>query len=82
MSFLRHGQTEAHPQRDTSIIFAHSLPCASVLHGTIGKCSQEFLLLFFRDRVSVYSPGGSGIHFVDRAGLELTEPHASASLVL
>jgi hypothetical protein len=34
------------------------------------SCNQ-ILLLFFRDRVSLRSPGYPGIHFVDQAGLEL-----------
>ena len=38
--------------------------------------------LFFRDRVSLYSPGCPGTHFVDQAGLELRNPPASASQVL
>ena len=38
--------------------------------------------LFFRDRVSLYSPGCPGPHFVDQAGLELRNPPASASQVL
>jgi hypothetical protein len=33
-------------------------------------------------RVSLYSPGCPGTHFVDRAGLELRNPPASASRVL
>jgi hypothetical protein len=37
---------------------------------------------FFRDRVSLYSPGCPGTHFVDQAGLELRNPPASASQVL
>jgi hypothetical protein len=36
----------------------------------------------FRDRVSLYSPGCLGTHFVDQAGLELRNPPASASRVL
>jgi hypothetical protein len=36
----------------------------------------------FRDRVSLYSPGCPGTHFVDQAGLELRNPPASASRVL
>jgi hypothetical protein len=36
----------------------------------------------FRDRVSLYSPGCPGTHFVDQAGLELRNPPASASQVL
>jgi hypothetical protein len=42
-----------------------------------------FVLFFvFRDRVSLYSPGCPGTHFVDQAGLELRNPPASASQVL
>jgi hypothetical protein len=41
-----------------------------------------FLFLFFQDRVSLYSPGCPGTHFVDQAGLELRNPPASASRVL
>jgi hypothetical protein len=37
------------------------------------------LFLVFRDRVSLYSPGCAGPHFVDQAGLELRNPPASAS---
>ena len=41
------------------------------------------LLLLFWDRVSLYSPGCPGTHFVDQAGLELRNPPAaSASRVL
>jgi hypothetical protein len=41
------------------------------------------LFLFFeRDRVSLYSPGCPGTHFVDQAGLELRDLPASASRVL
>jgi hypothetical protein len=36
----------------------------------------------FRDRVSPCSPGCSGTHFVDQAGLKLRNLPASASLVL
>jgi hypothetical protein len=41
-----------------------------------------FFFLVFRDRISLYSPGCSGTHFVDQAGLELRNPPASASWVL
>ena len=37
-------------------------------------CYESFfllLLLVFRDRVSLYSPGCTGTNFVDQAGLEL-----------
>jgi hypothetical protein len=40
-----------------------------------------FILVFW-DRVSLYSPGCPGAHFVDQAGLELRNPPASASQVL
>jgi hypothetical protein len=42
----------------------------------------SFLLLVFRDRVSLYSPGCPGTHFVDQAGLKLRNPPASASQML
>jgi hypothetical protein len=38
-----------------------------------------FVCLFVRDRVSLYSPGCPGTHFVDQAGLELRNLPASAS---
>jgi hypothetical protein len=38
-----------------------------------------FYFVLFRDRVSLYSPGCPGTHFVDQAGLELRNPPASAS---
>ena len=41
-----------------------------------------FFFLVFRDRVSLYTPGCPGTHFVDQAGLELRNPPASASQVL
>jgi hypothetical protein len=41
-----------------------------------------FCFLFFRDRVSLCSPGCPGTHSVDQAGLELRNPPASASRVL
>jgi hypothetical protein len=42
-----------------------------------------FVCLFvFQDRVSLCSPGCSGTHSVDLAGLELRNPPASASQVL
>jgi hypothetical protein len=40
------------------------------------------LFLAFRDRVSLYSSGCPGTHFVDQAGLDLRNPPASASRVL
>jgi hypothetical protein len=41
-----------------------------------------FFFLVFRDRVSLYSLGCPGTHFVDQAGLELRNPPVSASQVL
>jgi hypothetical protein len=40
------------------------------------------LVWFFRGRVSLYSPGCPGTHFVDQAGPELRNSPASASRVL
>jgi hypothetical protein len=46
--------------------------------------STLFLLFFFffRDRVSLCSPGCPGTHSVDQAGLELRNPPVSASQVM
>jgi hypothetical protein len=41
-----------------------------------------YLFLIFQDRVSLYSPGCPGTHFVDQADLGLRNPPASASQVL
>jgi hypothetical protein len=41
-----------------------------------------FFFLVFLDRVSLYSSGCPGTHFVDQAGLELRNLPASASRVL
>ena len=41
-----------------------------------------FVCFFFQDRVSLCSPGCSGTHSVDQAGLELRNLPASASRVL
>jgi hypothetical protein len=54
---------------------------------TLFVCLFVCLLLFcfvfvFRGKVSLYSPGCPGTHFVDQAGLELRNPPASASQVL
>jgi hypothetical protein len=40
------------------------------------------LFWFFQDKVSLYSPGCPGTHFVDQVGLDLRKPPASASRVL
>jgi hypothetical protein len=44
-------------------------------------CFVLFCFVFW-DRVSLYSPGCPGTHFVDQAGLELRNLPASASRVL
>jgi hypothetical protein len=43
---------------------------------------SSFFFFFFQDRVSLYSSGCLGTHFVDQAGLELRNLPASASRVL
>jgi hypothetical protein len=52
----------------------------------VGYCLFVCLFVLFcfvlTDRVSLYSPGCPGTHFVDQAGLELRNPPASASQVL
>jgi hypothetical protein len=45
-------------------------------------CLFVYLFLVFQDRVSLYSPGCPGTHFVDQAGLKLRNLPASASQVL
>jgi hypothetical protein len=45
-------------------------------------CFVLFCLFCFRDRVSLYSPGCTGTHSVDQAGLKPRNSPASASQVL
>jgi hypothetical protein len=45
-------------------------------------CCCCFLVLVFRDRVSLCNPGCPGTHSVDQASLKLRNPPASASQVL
>jgi hypothetical protein len=52
------------------------------LFSSVFFCLFVCFVLFFRDRVSLCSPGCPGTHFVDQAGLELRNPPASASRVL
>jgi hypothetical protein len=54
----------------------------SLLFGLVWFLFVLFCILVFRDRVSLYSPGCPGTHFVDQAGLELRNPPASVSRVL
>jgi hypothetical protein len=59
----------------------HTLPSCSyerVLHGQ-GMLEGFFFFFLFQDRVSLYSPGCPGTHFVDQAGLELRNLPASTS---
>jgi hypothetical protein len=60
------------------------LESASVLITFLFFLSFFFFFFFFfsRDKVSLYSPGCPGTHFVDQAGLKLRNRPASASLVL
>jgi hypothetical protein len=56
-------------------------------HFSEHSCFSSFwlfvcLFVCFQDRVSLYSPGCPGTHFVDQAGLELRNPPASASQML
>jgi hypothetical protein len=41
-----------------------------------------FVCFIFQDRFSLYSPGCTGTHSVDQAGLKLRNPPVSASKVL
>jgi hypothetical protein len=43
---------------------------------------EDPCIIFFQNRVSLFSPGCPGTHSVDQAGLELRNPPASASQVL
>jgi hypothetical protein len=45
-------------------------------------CFVLFYFVFLRERVSLYSPGCSGTHFVDQTGLKLRNLPASAFKVL
>jgi hypothetical protein len=48
----------------------------------VGSGNSLGFFVFFRDRVSLYSPGCPGTHSVDQAGLQLRNLPASASQVL
>jgi hypothetical protein len=56
----------------------------SIFHGVcVTLCCCFVLFCFvFRDKVSLYSSGCPGTHFVDQVGLELRNSPASASQVL
>jgi hypothetical protein len=59
--------------------YAHILCVLDILNCWQVLC---FVFCFFRDRVSLCSPGCPGTHIVYQAGLELRNPSASASQVL
>jgi hypothetical protein len=65
---------------------AHRTPCVVSL--AMSNNAQWAMLTFlcvcfvFQDRVSLYSPGCPGTHFVDQAGLEIRNPPASPFQVL
>jgi hypothetical protein len=68
--------------------WAAGVPCWQIWSPlTLGLITALCFLFFcffkvFRDRVSLYSPGCPGTHFVDQAGLKLRNLPASASRVL
>jgi hypothetical protein len=60
-----------------------SFLCVPSVHSRVGTVGGVCVcLIFFLDRVSLYSPGCPGTHFVDQTSLELRNPPASASQVL
>jgi hypothetical protein len=69
------------PPRCSCFILGCFLSLASMLVRFL-FCFVFVFFGFFRDRVSLCSPGCPGTHFVDQAGLELKNPPASASQVL
>jgi hypothetical protein len=61
----------------------HSIVCLFFcLFGWLVGLVFVVVVVVFRDRISLYSPGCPGTHFVDQAGLELRNPPASVSRVL
>jgi hypothetical protein len=71
----------------THILFGMFLSCWVFVYLFCPLVFCLFVCLFgwffgFWDRVSLYSPGWPGTHFVDQAGLELRNPPASASQLL
>jgi hypothetical protein len=56
-----------------------SRPTAPVPHLSPHVTEVIFFFLVFQDRISLYSPGCPGTHFVDQAGLKLRNPPASVS---
>ena len=62
------------------ILKAHRVENSYILITVILDRLIFFPPLVFRDRVSLYSPGCSGTHFVDQAGIELRNLPASAGI--
>jgi hypothetical protein len=82
-----HKHTHTHALKLTlSSIQAHMHIMSTHKTHTAHACPWSlfsfFFFLVFQDRVSVYSPGCPGTHFVDQADLKLRNPPASASQVL
>jgi hypothetical protein len=84
----RKGQNSIIHHHKTGRTDSQSYVCAMRPHRGIASQRSKWrnffvcLFLVFRDRVSLYSPGCPGAHFVDQAGLEHRNPPASASWVL
>jgi hypothetical protein len=75
---IAHTQGSEKSYKEGGWTTLHKLACAKLIR--LFVCFFGFF--FFRDRVSLCSPGCPGTHFVDQAGLELRNPPASASRVL
>jgi hypothetical protein len=77
-----------HVPKFGKLAYVHGIPYNPQGQATIERTHQNLfvvvvvLFLFFRDRVSLCSPGCPGTHSVDQAGLELRNPPASASQML
>jgi hypothetical protein len=63
-------------------IFLYCISANLKHYGMVLLCTQRLMTVFFRDRVSLCSPGCPLTHSVDQAVLELRNLPASASQVL
>jgi hypothetical protein len=83
-----HAHTHTHTHRGKQSDMQNKIPfilmfILCIWMSLLVGFSCLFVLFFcFWDRVSLYSPGCPGTHFVDQAGLELRNLPASASRVL
>jgi hypothetical protein len=69
--------------RMTAFICITEVPIpGSVISNAFSNTDSIIFFLVFGDRVSLYSSGCPGTHFVVQAGLKLKNPTASASQVL